>query len=114
MVTIVNGPVPRISQNQTMQIPSPVGSTVVLTTVSATVLGPNPSRRGVRFFNPSDVVIYVCPDNLAAVIGQGIQILPGGGPVDMIGDGALINYNCGWNGIAASGSNKPLTVLELL
>lgn len=109
-----NGVMPTIQQNNAVQIASPQGSTALLSTASAEVIGANASRRGLRFFNPSDVIIYICPANQVAVIGQGIPIFPGGGPVDMVGDGKLINYNSAWNGIAASGSNKPLTVLELL
>lgn len=110
----VNGVMPTIQQNNAVQIASPQGSTVLLATGSLQIIGANAARRGLRFFNPSDVIIYICPANINAVIGQGIPIVPGGGPVDMIGDGKLINYNSAWNGIAASGSNKPLTVLELL
>lgn len=102
---------------QNYQIPgvtSPNGTTVLVGTASITAIGPSQSRRGVRFFNPSAVIMYVCPANIPAVIGQGIPIFPGGGPVDMIGDGELINYNSGWNVISASGSNNPLTILELL
>lgn len=95
-------------------VTSPNGSTVLVGTGSILAIGPNQSRRGLRFFNPSAVEMYVCPANIPAVIGQGIPILPGGGPVDMIGDGKLINYNSGWNVISASGSNNPLTILELL
>jgi len=105
---------PTIQQSYALQIASPNGSTVLVGTASVPAIGANPSRRGVRFFNPGTVTLFICPANQAAVIGQGIPILPGGGPVDMIGDGALINYNSGWNVIAASGSNNPLTVLELL
>jgi hypothetical protein len=105
---------PTIQQNMNIQITSPNGSTVLLGTVSATAIGPNANRRGLRFYNPGTVTIYICPANIPAVIGQGIPILPGGGPVDFIGDGRLINYNSGWNAIAASGAANPLTVLELL
>jgi hypothetical protein len=107
-------PPPTIQQNLNIQIGSPSGSTVLVGTVSITAIAANSSRRGLRFFNPSAVAMYICPANIPAVIGQGIPILPGGGPVDMIGDGRLINYNSGWNVISASGSNNPLTILELL
>lgn len=109
-----NGVLPTIQQNLSVQIASPQGSTALLTTASVQVIGANAARRGLLFFNPSDVIIYICPANQTAVIGQGIPIVPGGGPVQMIGDGKLINYNSAWNGIAASGADKSLTILELL
>lgn len=108
-----NAPLPTIQQNNTVQILSPFGATGILGTTSALVIGPDVTRRGVRFFNPGTVMLYICPSNIPAVVGQGIPIFPGGGPVDMIGDGKLINYNCGWNGIAASGSSNPITLLVL-
>jgi hypothetical protein len=108
-----NGILPTIQQNLNVQIASPNGSTALLGTSSAAVIGSNASRRGLIFVNPSAVTIFVCPANQTAVIGQGVPILPSA-QVQFIGDGKLINYNSGWNGIAASGSNNPLTVLELL
>ena len=109
-----NGILPTIQQNLSVQIVSPVGTTVLVGTSSTTAIGSNSSRRGLRFFNPGTVELYICPANQVAVIGQGIPILSGGGPVDMIGDGELLNYNSGWNVIAATGSGNPLTILELL
>lgn len=109
-----NGIQPTIQQNLNVQIVSPNGTTVLVGTSSITAIGPNANRRGLSFFNPGTVQLYICPANQTAVIGQGIPILPSGGPVDMIGDGELLNYNSGWNVIAASGSNNPLTILELL
>lgn len=107
-------PLPTIRQSYDIQIVSPNGSTVLVGTSSTAAIGTNANRRGLRFYNPGTVELYICPANQAAVAGQGIPILPGGGPVDMIGDGELLNYNSGWNAIAASGSNNPLTILELL
>lgn len=105
---------PTIQQSYQIGLTSPVGSTVLVGTASTAVIGPSASRRGLMFFNPGTVVLYICPANQAAVIGQGIPIFPGGGPLDMLGDGKLIAYNSGWNAIAASGSNNPLTILELI
>lgn len=109
--------VPMIQQNyQAGGITSPVGTTVLLSTASATAIGANPNRRGIAFANPNNdgTIIYVCPANQTAVIGQGTPILPGSvvrfeGKPD-----ANINFNCGWNAIASTGSNKPLTVLEFI
>jgi hypothetical protein len=105
---------PTIQQNMNIQITSPNGATALVGTVSAQAIGANTNRRGLRFYNPGTVEIYICPANQVAVAGQGIPILPGGGPVDFVGDGKLVNYNSGWNAIAASGANNPLTILELL
>jgi hypothetical protein len=105
---------PSINQNYAVQITSPVGSTVTVGTVSVAAIGANPRRRGIVFVNPNtSVTLYVCPNNQTAVIGEGIPVFPGG-MVQLVGDGKLINYNCGWNAIAASGAANKLTVLELL
>ena len=109
-----NGIQPTSRQNLQVQLASPQGSSALLGTASSQVIGANPARRGLRFFNPGTVKLFICPANIPAVIGQGIPILPGAGPLDMIGDGKLINYNSAWNGIAAAGNNNPLTILELL
>lgn len=109
------GTSPTISQNYSIGITSPNGTTALVGAASVTAIGANPNRRGLRFYNPGPTnTIYICPANQVAVAGQGIPIVPGGGPVDFIGDGKLINYNSGWNAIASGGSNNPLTILELL
>jgi hypothetical protein len=106
-----------IQQNyQAGGITSPVGSTTLLTTSSAPIIGANPNRRGIWFANPNNdgTIIYVCPSNLAAVVGQGIPVFPGG-VVQFNGDPAAnINFSSGWNAIASTGSNKPVTVLEFV
>jgi hypothetical protein len=102
------------TQNYNVPIPSPIGSTVLTNgTTQVQAIGQNLGRRGVTFSNPSDQIIYVTPSNQAAVVGQGVPILPGA-IVPFIGDGRLVAYTCGWNAIAASGSNKPLMVLEFV
>jgi hypothetical protein len=105
---------PTIQQNYQVQSTSPNGFTVLLGTVSLQAIAANLNRRGIMFLNPSAVTIYVCPGNQAAVIGQGIPILPGGGPVSFIGDGVNVFFNCAWNAISASGSGNPLTILEIV
>lgn len=113
-MTNANAPLPTINQNLAVQITSPVGSIVVVGTSAVTVLPARAVRRGVQFFNPNAVaIIYVFPDNMTPVVGQGIPIFPGGGPPPLIGDGKLINYNCGWKAISDTAAS-PLTVLELL
>lgn len=107
-----------IQQNyQAGGIVSPVGTTVLTNNgASVPAIGTNPNRRGIWFSNPNSdgTVIYVCPANQAAVIGQGIPVFPGG-LVTLNGDPAAnINFTAGWNAIASTGSNKPLTVLEFV
>ena len=106
-----------IQQNyQAGGIVSPVGSTVLLTTASAPAIGANATRRGIWFGNPNNdgTIIYVCPANIAAVVGQGIPIFPGG-LVQFNGDpSSNINFTSGWNAIASAGPNKPLAVLEFI
>lgn len=112
-MTNANAPLPTIQQNNALQIPSPVGSGVtVLASPGTTVLAPNASRRGVRFYNPNlAAMIYLFPDNMTPFIQQGIPVFPGGGPVDMMGDGKLINFNCGWKAVTDT-PGAQLTILE--
>ena len=109
-----NGIQPTIQQNLNVQIASPAGSLALLGTGSSAVIGANAARRGIIFINPTtDRIITAVPANQTAVAGQGVVIYPGA-QVSFIGDGRLINYNCGWNGCADGGSNVPLQILELL
>lgn len=109
-----NGILPTIKQNLNVQIASPVGSCPLVGTVSVQVIGPNAARRGIIFINPSPTrTATVVPGNQAAVAGQGINILPGA-QQPFIGDGNLINFNCGWNAVFDGGANNPLEILELL
>jgi len=102
---------PLIRQGYEVPITSPLATGVSLTTNSVQVIAANPMRRGIKFQNPSDVVIYVCPANLTAIAGAGsIPILPGAEKT-IIARGR-IRVNCGWKAIAASGSGKPLTIFE--
>lgn len=106
----------QVTNRQGYNVPaiSPLGTNILTNgTTQVTAIGQNLNRRGVAFGNPSDVTIYVCPANQAAVVGQGTPIIAGA-IVPFLGDGKLINYTCGWNAIAASGSNKPLEVLEFV
>lgn len=103
---------PMISQNLLAAIVSPVGSTVLVATASIAAIAANPVRRGIIFANAGSVILYVCPSNIAAVIGQGIPIAAAA-IVSFIGTDHA-SYTCGWNVIAASGSGNPLAILELL
>jgi hypothetical protein len=108
-----NGIMPTIQQNNTVQIDSPQGSSVLVSGASISLIGANKARRGIVFINGSAAdTIYIVPANQTAVVGRGIPILPQASR-EFIGDGELINYNTGWNGIS-SGVNTPLEILELL
>lgn len=108
-----NGILPTIRQNLAVQIVSPVGSLALVSGASIAAIGANAARRGIIFINASQTdLITVVPANQVAVNGQGVVVLPQG-QVSFIGDGALVNYNCGWNAIS-SGVNTPLQMLELL
>lgn len=111
----VPAPQPLASLRQGSSIASPLGSGVLLGNASATVIGPNPVRRGISFHNPGTVLLALCPANLVAANGAGsIILLPGATKTFLAKPKSRIRVNCGWNGIAATGSNNPLTVLEFL
>lgn len=108
-----NGILPTIQQNLNVQISSPNGSFVSVSGASIQAIGSNAARRGIIFVNGSATdTLYLVPANQAAVVGQGIPILPQAQQA-FIGDGKLINYNTGWN-VISSGANTPLEILELL
>lgn len=108
-------PQPLASLRQGSSINSPSGSGVALGTASAPLIGANPVRRGITFHNPGNVILGFAPANLAASIGAGsIILLPGQTKTFMAKPQSRIRVNCGWNGIAQSGSNNPATVLEHL
>jgi hypothetical protein len=109
-----NEPPPLNQQGYGIPIVSPNGTTVLVSGASILAIGPNITRRGVTFINPNlaGPIIRVCPANQTAVAGQGVPVLPGG-QVSFLGSD-LIRYSAGWNTIADSGSNNPLTILELL
>lgn len=108
-----NGTLPTIQQNLSVQIPSPQGSSVLVSGASIAAIGANAARRGLIFINGSAVdTIYLVPANQTAIVGRGIPLLPQG-QQPFIGDGKLINFNAGWNAIS-SGVNTPLEILELL
>jgi hypothetical protein len=101
--------------NQIVPITSPVGTTVLVGTSSKSAIGPNQTRRGVMFVNPgASVTLYICPANQTAVSGQGVPIAALATVTLNGNEQTGINVTCGWNVIAASSSNNPLTVLELL
>ena len=102
---------PTIQQNYSVPNISPIGYTVLLATASQSLIGYRQSRRGITFHNPNaSISVYVCPSNQTAVIGQGTVILAGTSVTLYSTD--LLNVTSGWNGVAASGSNIPITILE--
>lgn len=108
-----NGISPTIQQNLSVQIASPQGSLATVGAGAVQVIGANAARRGIIFVNShASQTIWVTPDNQTPAAGQGVPVLPGA-QVPFIGDGKLINYNCGWKAIA-SGAGTPLQMLELL
>lgn len=108
-----NGILPTIQQNNAVQIASPQGTGVSVGTGAVQVIAANAARRGIIFVNSDPAkTIWVVPDNQTPAANQGVPVLPQG-QVAFIGDGKLINYNCGWKGIA-SGASAWLQMLELL
>lgn len=111
----VPAPMPLASLNQGSSILSPRASGILLGTGSVPAIGSNAQRRGITFHNPGTVNLAVCPANLAAAIGAGsIILLPGQTRTYQAKPKSRIRINCGWNAIAQSSSNNPLTVLEHL
>jgi hypothetical protein len=108
-------PLPLASLRMGSVIASPNGSGVLLGAASAPAIGANPVRRGITFHTPGTVNLAFCPANLAAVIGAGsIILLPGQTKTYMAKPRSRIRVTCGWNAIAATGANNPLTILEHL
>lgn len=108
-------PAPLATLAQGTDITSPNATGLLVGTSSMTAIGANVQRRGITFHNPGTVALAVSPANLAAVYGAGgIILLPGQSKTFMAKAASRIRVNCGWNAIAQSGSNNPLSVLEHL
>lgn len=94
-------------------VESPIGfPTLTLTTGSQEIIGADRNRAGIQFHNPGTVVLAVCPANLDAVIGAGSVILLPGQTKSIYGNDN-VKINCGWNAIADSGVDNPITVIGL-
>jgi hypothetical protein len=95
-------------------IVSPQGSVALVGTNGITLIGTNRVRRGLIFWNPSSVIIYVFPGNQGPVAGWGTPIYPQNS-LQFINDPEA-NISCGtsWSAITATGNNNPLVILELL
>jgi hypothetical protein len=109
----VPSPQPLAQLNVDVPITSPLTYGVALATTSISVIGANRVRRGIIFHNPGTVNLFVCPANLVAANGAGSFTLLPGQTRQFLASGG-IRVNCGWNGIAASSSGNPLTVMEIL
>jgi hypothetical protein len=94
-------------------IASPIGSAASLGTASVKVLEASPVRRGVIFHNPGTIPLAICPENLTAVFGAGSMVVLPGQERRIIAEGR-VRVNCGWNGMAQSGTNNPLSILSIL
>lgn len=110
-VSDANAPSPLANLNYDVPIVSPNAYGTSLGTVSVAVIGPNPVRRGIVFHNPGTIAVAVCPANLSAAFGPGSLIVLPGDTKRVFAQGNL-KVNCGWNAIAQSGANNPLTILE--
>jgi hypothetical protein len=86
-----------------------------LGTSAMVLVGANPLRQFIRFANPGTVTAYVAMER----DGNGNALMPCllalGGCFPVVGGAQLtVSGECqlGWNGLAASGTNNPLTVFE--
>jgi hypothetical protein len=103
----------RDAQAQTT-LTSPVNqSTGALTTASLSVLGANPTRKGVIFYNPNaSIAVWICPATVTAVAN-------GAGCIGLQAADSFVcstsqGFSCSsaWNAIAASSSSVKLTILD--
>lgn len=86
-----------------------------LGTTALQVIGPNPQRASLTFANPGTVMVYVAP--LINAVGGSFTITLSalGGSFPILAGGMLTlqgEISLGWQALAASGSNNPLTVSE--
>lgn len=109
-----NGVLPANQQNFLVALVAPIGVAIsVGSTSSQRIVAFNANRRAITFANPGSVIIYICPDNVTAnnvALGGMVALYPGSERT-IIAEGNLA-VNCGWNAIAASGANNPLTITD--
>ena len=108
----MTSPMPQIQQNQIIPNPSPLFTSVALTTANTpSVIGINATRRGITFANPSATqTIYLAPAGTAIAVGQGIPLFPGAVfPITAQGN---LQVNCAWQAIASGACN--LSILEFV
>jgi|SRR5882672_366036 len=110
-----NAPLPVAQLRLDVPITSPVGSLVLVgNSGQTTAIGPNQNRRGIIFINPGTIRITLVPANQTAVAGQGVIVLPNAQVAFYNNPDSNVQFNCGWNAIADTGSNNPLQILELV
>lgn len=95
---------------------SPAITTTALSTTSASIIGTNPTRKGIIICNPSTIVEWIAPQPATAVAnaGYGLPAVSTGTTVclTITGTAAGFTLGNGWNAIAASGTPN-ITVMEL-
>jgi hypothetical protein len=86
-----------------------------LATSSTVLIGANPHRQFIKFANPGTVTVFVAPER----DGNGNPLTPStmalGGTFPVVSGAVLTIYGecqLSWSGLAASGLNNPLTVME--
>ena len=100
-------------------LPSPVvANALVGSSASIQVVPVNLTRQGLYVFNPSAVVIWVCPATTAAGIAVPAAVSGSGSiPVQpqqglLLGPRTMPQFTAALNAIAVSGSNNPLSIWE--
>jgi hypothetical protein len=97
----------------------PLAYALTVSTTSIQVLPPNPSRRGIAFFNPGPNSIAVCP-SLSNTLGATTAVVGGAGSITILPANMLVMppvgwpdavATVGWNAIAG-GANSPFTAFE--
>lgn len=90
-----------------------------ISTTPATVVAANPQRQKVTFHNPGDVDIFIAPQyvvntgaNVAlapttSALGGCWRVYANGGTLEITGE-----CQGAWQAFSASGSSKPLTVMD--
>lgn len=110
-----NAPLPLAQLNLNVPLTSPVGSLALVgSSPQVAAIGSNQNRRGIIFINPGTVRITLVPSNQNAVAGQGVVVLPNAQVAFYSNPESNVQFNCGWNAIADTGSNNPLQILELV
>jgi hypothetical protein len=95
---------------------SPIGTSVVLSTTSAQVIGANPSRRSITFCNPSTIIEWIAPAPIVPLTGGGVGIgLPAAATGTTVCFSTPIIGTAGqgqaWNAVSASATPN-ITILE--
>lgn len=91
-----------------------------VSTTPAVVVPANPSRQRIVFHNPGDVDIFIAPSLVVSSSGASTALTPStsalGGCWRVFSNGGALEISgeCqgAWQAFAASGSSKPLTVMD--